>query len=88
MKAETMNPDETARLFARVFRGADGDAALECLRAITLDRVLGPAAADGELRHLEGQRALFVRIAAMVRRGRDGTPMPNPISETMQEEQT
>lgn len=62
--------DDAARLAARVFRGADGDRFLAYLRGLTLDRVLGPAAADQALRHLEGQRQLVQHIANLVAQGR------------------
>ena len=56
--------------FARCFRGGDGARVLAHLRALTLDRALGPNATDAQLRHLEGQRALVSTILALVARGR------------------
>jgi hypothetical protein len=64
--------NETGFLFARVFSGSDGDRALRHLRALTLDRALGPEASPEALRHLEGQRALVRHILALVVRGRAG----------------
>ncbi len=57
---------------ARCFNGADGEKVLAYLRAITLDRALGPGASDTVLRHLEGQRQLVAHIILLVQRGRDG----------------
>jgi hypothetical protein len=57
---------------ARCFRGADGEMVLRYLRALTLDRALGPNASDTMLRHLEGQRQLVSHIVQLVQRGRDG----------------
>tara|TARA_R110001606_G_scaffold217308_1_gene365187 strand:+ start:255 stop:518 length:264 start_codon:yes stop_codon:yes gene_type:complete len=62
---------EIEKSFARCFSGPDGDRVLAHLRAMTIDRVLGPEAGDAELRHLEGQRHLVIRISAMIARGRD-----------------
>lgn len=62
-----------ARAFARAFAGADGELALDHLRAITLARCLGPEASDAALRCLEGQRLLVAHILSLVERGRDGT---------------
>lgn len=57
---------------ARCFRGADGEKVLAYLRAITLERALGPSAPDTLLRHLEGQRQLVAQLILLVQRGRDG----------------
>jgi len=57
---------------ARCFRGGDGEAVLEHLRAVTLERALGPAASDAQLRHLEGQRQLVSHLVSLVERGRQG----------------
>ncbi len=57
---------------ARCFRGRDGEKVLAYLRAITLERALGPGASDTLLRHLEGQRQLVAYINLLVERGRKG----------------
>lgn len=57
---------------ARCFRGADGEKVLAYLRAITLERALGPSASDTLLRHTEGQRQLVAHLIHLVERGRDG----------------
>jgi len=59
-----------ARAFARCFRGDDGRRAMEHLRAITVERVLGPAATDAQLRHAEGQRQLVAYVGTLIERGR------------------
>jgi len=63
---------ELALAAARCFRGRDGERILAYLRAMTLDRALGPGAPDTLLRHVEGQRQLVAHITALVERGRDG----------------
>ena len=62
--------DALARAAARVFSGADGETFTRYLRAITLDRALGPDANVAQLRHLEGQRQLVRHILALAERGR------------------
>lgn len=53
-------PDRT--MFRRVFGNDDGAQILDGLCAITLGRALGPDASDHAIWHLEGQRALVLRI--------------------------
>lgn len=62
---------EIARAFARTFAGPDGERAMAYLRAITMERALGPQAPDATLRHLEGQRQLVVHILGLTERGRN-----------------
>jgi len=64
------DPDELARAFARALSGRDGEIVRAHLRRLTLERALGPEAEAAALRHLEGQRALVVRIEALAARGR------------------
>lgn len=61
-----------ARLFARLFSGADGETALTYLTQLTIDRCLGPDASDAALRTLEGQRQLVLHLQSLIRLGRDG----------------
>ncbi|WP_173380464.1 hypothetical protein [Azospirillum sp. B510] len=63
---------DPAPSFARCFAGDDGARVLAMLRAMTLDRALGPDAPEAALRHLEGQRQLVAIILALVARGRAG----------------
>lgn len=56
--------------FARCFARREGTVALAYLRRTTLERALGPDASEAALRHLEGQRQLVARIAALIERGR------------------
>lgn len=58
--------------FARCFAGPEGEKVLAHLRALTLDRALGPDASDQMLRHVEGQRQLVTYILAQFERGRLG----------------
>ncbi len=62
---------EIARAFARAFAGPDGEKAVAYLRAITMERALGPRASDAMLRHLEGQRQLVAHILGLIERGRN-----------------
>lgn len=74
-------PDEAAMLAARCFRGMDGNRFLAYLRGLTVERVLGPAAGDAALRHLEGQRQLVHHIAGLVAQGRGVAGRPATLSE-------
>ena len=62
--------EKIAHEYTRTFSGASGRAVLEHLRRITIERVLGPHATDGELRSLEGARALVHQIETLIERGR------------------
>lgn len=64
--------DDPAPSFARCFGSPEGARVLAVLRAMTMDRSLGPEAPDAALRHLEGQRQLVATILALVARGRSG----------------
>ncbi len=72
--ADTAVPaaDDSAPCFARCFAGPDGARVLDVLRAMTVERTLGPEAPEAALRHLEGQRQLVATILALVARGRGG----------------
>mgnify|MGYP001229675901 FL=1 len=61
---------EVARAAARALTGPDGARLLAHLRAVTIERRLGPEASEAALRHLEGQRALVAHLEALVERGR------------------
>ena len=65
-----MSSDEVARAFARSFAGPHGETALAHLRAVTIERRLGPEASEALLRFVEGQRALVATIEALIARGR------------------
>ncbi|WP_142849977.1 hypothetical protein [Telmatospirillum sp. J64-1] len=67
---QAVAPGDIESVFARCFAGTDGERTLAHLRAMTLDRCLGPDASDAALRHLEGQRHLAAHIIALVQRGR------------------
>lgn len=58
-----------AAAFARCFATPDGARVLAVLRALTLDRALGPGAPEPMLRHMEGQRHLVATILALTARG-------------------
>lgn len=77
-RAATGEPDspsdadaEIARVFTRAFSGPDGEKAMAYLRAITMERALGPRAPDAMLRHLEGQRQFVAHILGLIERGRN-----------------
>lgn len=61
-----------ARQCARLFATPDGEAVLQHLKDMTLDRCLGPESGDAVLRHLEGQRHLVLQLLALAARGRAG----------------
>lgn len=61
-----------ARIFARLFSGADGETALSYLTQLTTERCLGPDASDAMLRALEGQRQMVLHLQSLIRLGRDG----------------
>lgn len=62
-----------ARQAARLFATADGEAVLQHLKELTLDRCLGPESGDAALRHLEGQRHLVLHLLSLAARGRAGS---------------
>lgn len=70
--------DELGRAFARVFAGADGARVLAHLRAITVERRLGPEASEALLRHVEGQRHLVAHVESLAARGRAGPGVTVP----------
>lgn len=65
------DPDAIARVFARCFRGRDGERALAFLRRLTVERCLPATAAAEELRDAEGQRRLVKLIETLVQRGNE-----------------
>jgi hypothetical protein len=69
---ERMEPRDVERMFARLFSTDDGRRVLSYLQAVTFQRALGPACADGHLRYTEGQRALVASILRLIDRGRRG----------------
>ncbi len=71
--ADPMDAGRDAVAFARCFSTPDGARVLAVLRALTLDRALGPDTAEPILRHLEGQRHLVATILALAARGHGRT---------------
>ncbi|NUB09714.1 hypothetical protein FW320_26580 [Azospirillum sp. Vi22] len=67
--AEAVPAGDPAPSFARCFAGPDGARVLDTLKAMTLERTLGPDASDATLRDLEGQRRLVTLILALTARG-------------------
>ena len=55
--------------YARFLRTENGRRIIRHLRAITVDRVLGPDVSEAMLRHLEGQRQLVNYIGVLAERG-------------------
>jgi len=75
-KADTGLPDldrDLHQAYARCFSGPDGTKVLAHLRALTLDRALGPDASAETLRHVEGQRQLVAYIQGQFKRGQSGS---------------
>lgn len=73
------DPAELAKAAATCFAGPHGRRLLQYLRAITVERALGPGADDTHLRHLEGQRQLVHHLSTLIERGRTG-PLARDIS--------
>lgn len=84
-RAEDIQPEEAVQAeglpdpgrelrtaYARCFSSPDGEKVLAHLRALTLERALGPDATASMLRHIEGQRQLVSYIASQCERGRKG----------------
>lgn len=61
---------DLAQVFERCLGGEEGVKVLKHLKFITHSRVLGPAASDALLRHMEGQRQLVAYIISLVEHGR------------------
>ena len=62
--------NDTEKNYARCFCTPAGDAVLQHLRDITIERFLGTNATESELRALEAQRALVHQIYALINRGK------------------
>lgn len=62
------------RAFARCFSSPDGARVLAHLRAMTIERAVGPDVSDAQLRHLEGQRQLIAYVLALIERGKAQSP--------------
>ncbi|WP_425404469.1 hypothetical protein [Hwanghaeella sp.] len=65
------DPEAIARVFARCFKGRDGERALTFLRRLTVERCLPATAPAEELRDAEGQRRLVKLIETLVQRGNE-----------------
>lgn len=77
---------ELPGVFARCFRGDDGERVLGYLTALTLGRSLGPAVSDAALRHVEGQRQLVSHVMSLVQRGRGDGVMVDPLKTILNKE--
>lgn len=74
---------ELARAFAGCFRGSHGSRVIRHLRALTLERVLGPESPDNLLRYVEGQRQLVAYICTLVERA-NRWPSATEVSSSAQ----
>lgn len=63
---------ELARAARRVFASPDGERLLAHLKALTVDRCVGPDVSDAGLRTLEGQRQLVLHLMSLAALGRSG----------------
>lgn len=61
---------EMEKVYARLFSSPDGQRVLSHLQHITLLRSYGADAADEQIRHAEGQRALVANIMRLIEAGR------------------
>lgn len=73
-----------AKSAATCFAGIHGRQLLNYLRAITVERTLGPDVDGAHLRFLEGQRQLVQHISSLIERGRIG---PLTHDTTLEEQQ-
>jgi len=62
--------NDIEKSYVRAFGTADGARVLAHLRAITIERFLGPDASPAQLRTLEGQRAIVHQIESLIERGK------------------
>ena len=62
---------DVAKIFARVFRGRDGEEIINYLYSLTFKRFFGPETSEATLRFTEGQKALVMHIEAMIKAGRN-----------------
>ena len=60
-----------ASTYTHLFQRPDGKRVLNDLKQRTFERVLGANATDGELRFLEGQRALVALILSLIKQGQN-----------------
>jgi len=60
---------QLVKIAARLFQTHEGSYLLDYLRAITIERTLGPESSDTLLRHMEGQRQLVAMLTKMVEHG-------------------
>jgi hypothetical protein len=67
--ALAFDKNQLATIITRFFRSSEGAYLLDYLRAITVERTLGPDASDNLLRHLEGQRQLVSMLINLADRG-------------------
>jgi hypothetical protein len=61
--------EQIANIAARLFQSTEGQYLIDFLRAITIERTLGPDAPGAQLRHLEGQRQLIATLTNLINRG-------------------
>lgn len=80
--ADRPDPAALAKSAATCFAGVDGRQLLSYLRAITVERTLGPGVDDAHLRHLEGQRQLVQHLSTLIHRGRVGPLSQDSSSES------
>jgi hypothetical protein len=66
--------EELNKLFARIFRGRQGEIALQYLRSLTKDMVLGDGLNTTQLIHTEGQRWIVHLMERRAEYGRSGKP--------------
>ncbi|GAB6052880.1 hypothetical protein JCM17960_17000 [Magnetospira thiophila] len=69
---ESERQQDLALSCARCFGSRDGQRVLAHLRAVTIDRTLGPTVDSATLRHMEGQRHLVSYLMTLMKRGQEG----------------
>lgn len=63
------------KIFARLFSSEDGRKALAYLQTITFMQAAAIDSPADNLRYIEGQRALMIKILRLIERGRLNTPL-------------
>ncbi len=68
----TRTPDQDSKInetFFEAFQGAAGEAVIDYLKSITINRISGPESSAEYLRHLEGQRSIVALILTRYNQG-------------------
>ena len=73
--------DHINRLAASVLGTTAGRELVNYMKSITINRIMGGNATDGELRHMEGQRFIVAILEARLRAGIEAMQQAQPAQE-------